>query len=349
MSSRERESFDATELPVVLSHYDLGVIESITVFPKGSRRSPKVGIVAGRGKYLLKRRAAARAHPDRVRFAHRVHEHVAAAGVPVAKLIHTRERAWTLVQIRDHIYELFEFVADQPYERSVKEAHDAGVVLGRFHEAMDNFALPETLPTPRGDYHDRAGVRTGLCSISSRLSSHDSLMGNEAELAVLVEFLLGAYDQVAEAVNDLGHSSWPQRVIHSDWHPGNVLFKKRKVVAVLDFDSVRMSRQVLDVANGALQFSIIASGDPFAWPDELDEKRFNAFLTGYGSLRTLSQEERRAIPSLMAEALIAECVHPIAETGSVGRWAGYRVLQMVRRKLTWLESNGDRLISSARG
>ena len=45
----------------------------------------------------------------------------------------------------------------------------------------------------------------------------------------------------------------------------------------------------------------------------------------------------------MAEALIAECVSPIAATGSVGRWTGFRVLKMVRLKLDWLEMHKERI------
>ena len=54
LEEQTRETFSAGELAVVLSHYDLGVIEAITGYPRGSRRSPKAGIVAQRGKFLLK-------------------------------------------------------------------------------------------------------------------------------------------------------------------------------------------------------------------------------------------------------------------------------------------------------
>jgi homoserine kinase type II len=137
--------------------------------------------------------------------------------------------------------------------------------------------------------------------------------------------------------------SQPERIVHSDWHPGNLLFRNEKVIAVIDYDTVRLSRRGVDVANGALQFSIVAGGDPVKWPDHLDERRFQAFLSGYESLAPLSEVERRCIPDLMIEALIAECVAPIAETGSLGRWAGYRVLQMVRRKVGWVQTHAERL------
>jgi homoserine kinase type II len=328
---------------VVLSHYDLGVIESVTDFPRGSRESPKVGIVAERGKFLLKRRTVQRAHPDRIRFTHCVQKCLMQEGFPVPRLVPTRGQELEFLQIREHVYELFEFIPGEPYRKTVQETRDAGVLLARFHRATGDFSAPPELAAPCGDYHDAPGVRAGLCTIASSLSMHDSFTGDDAELAARVEFLIGAYDRASNAVNRVGLLAWPERITHSDWHPGNLLFRNHRVAAVIDYDATRMSRRVLDVANGSLQFSILAGGDPLSWPDHLDEDRFRAFISGYESLEELCQEEWSCIPALMIQALIAECVPPITRTGSMGRWAGYRVLQMVRRKVWWLESQGKRL------
>lgn len=328
---------------MVLSHYDLGVIESLTAFARGSRRSPKVGIVSERGKFLLKRRAANQAHPDRVRFTHFVQARLRDAGFPIAKLVRERGSHQTIVRTGDHVYELFEFVPGQTYGRTVNETRDAGITLGRFHAATTDLNVPTSLPRPRGDYHDTPIVRTGLCAIGSTLKSHDSFTGDDAEMATLVQFLLEAYDDDAEAVNAIDLGQWPECIVHSDWHPGNLLFWEGAVAAVIDYDSVRFSRRIIDVANGALQFSITAGGDPASWPEHLDEERLAAFLAGYETISALSTGERSCIPHLMNEALITECVSPIAATGSVGRWSGYRVLKMVRRKIAWLSDNRDRL------
>ena len=344
MSPREQATFEAGELAVVLSHYDLGVIESVTDFPRGSRRSPKVGLVCQRGKFLLKRRSFERAHPERVAFTHRVQKHLIAAGFPIPRLVPTSDTGRDLLQIRDYVYELFEFIPGHAYGQTNPEAQDAGVVLARFHQCTEDFEVPANLPTPRGHYHNAPGVRTGLHAIGSTLSSHDSFSGDEAELASLVQHLLSAYDAAAEPVNHGGFSELGEGVIHSDWHPGNLLFRDQRVVAVIDHDTLRLARRILDVANGALQFSMLAGGDPATWPDHLDEDRFRAFLAGYESIAALTNEERSFIPCLMTEALIAECVPPITETGSVGRWAGYRVLRMIRRKIGWMAKNGPRLM-----
>lgn len=346
LSDPQHATFAATELPVVLSHYDLGVIESITVFRRGSRRSPKVGIVAQRGKFLLKRRAADRAHHQRVAFAHNVQRLLTAAGFPAPRLIPTATDGATFVECQDGVYELFAFVAGEPFQRTPRQAHEAGRTLGAFHRATAGF--PAALPAPRGDYHDAAAIRTGLCAIGSNLKSHDSFTGDEAELASLVQCLLEAYDCASDAVNRLGYATLPARIIHSDWHPGNMLYRRDRIVAVFDYDSVRMAPRVVDVANAALQFAMVASGDPDTWPDHVDEDRFTAFLAGYESLDELLPHELDSIPHLMAEALVAECVPPITETGSVGRHSGFRVLQMVRRKTAWLTAHGDHLVAAAR-
>jgi Ser/Thr protein kinase RdoA (MazF antagonist) len=339
----DRAKFDAAELAVVLSHYDLGIIESVTEFPRGSRRSPKVGVVCEKGKFLLKRRSARRAEPHRVQLVHALQAHLSGNGFPIARIIPTRDRKHSFVQQRESVYELFEFVAGQPYERTKEETYDAGRVLAQFHQATENFHSPHALPVPHGDFHDAPSVRTGLCAIGSTLSSHDSFSGDEAELATLVQFLLETYDRAAEIANSLRLTGRPDRIIHSDWHPGNVLYRKQRVAAVVDYDSVRLAKRVLDIANGALQFSMIAGGDPATWPPNLDEERYDAFLSGYESLLPIDDAERACIPPLMTEALIAECVPPITETGSVGQWAGFRVLLMVRRKLRWIMANAPRL------
>lgn len=348
MQPRQRATFDPTDLAVVLSHFDLGVIESITELPRGARRSAKVGVVCERGKFLLKQRLFSRARPERVAVSHRVQSHLGSVGFPLPKLIPPRGGRTTWVVHRDHTYELFEFVSGQHYSRRAMEARDAGATLAWFHQATRDFNASTAAPLVTGNFHDAPGIRVGLCSIGSTLSSHESFSGDEAELAGLVAFLLEAYESAAEAVNGLGFAGWPRSVCHADWHPGNLLFREGKVVGVVDYDSVRSSAVVTDVANGALHFSLIAGEDPSTWPDHLDEELLKQFMEGYLERCPLDSGKLKCIGHLMAEALIAECVSPINETGSVGRWSGFRVLQMVRRKVTWLRSHQDRLFSALR-
>jgi homoserine kinase type II len=165
-----------------------------------------------------------------------------------------------------------------------------------------------------------------------------------------IKFLTDGYQHAAEMAESAGLNNWPRQIVHADWHPGNMLFRDNHVVAVIDYDSARLLPRVLDIANGALQFSIIGGSDELAkWPDYVDESRFKRFLRGYDAVVLLSQAEIRALPWLMIEALIAEAVFPIAATGNFGRMQGLQFLQMVQRKVAWLKRCAEQLIELAGG
>jgi homoserine kinase type II len=340
--SVERERFSPSELAVVLSHYELGVIESAKEYPRGSRRSPKLLLRTASGRYLLKRRAAGRDKPARVTFAHTLLWHLRQKGFPVPELLETRSGQESMLAHAGRVYEVFNYVPGERYDGSLAQTGHAGKTLARFHRAVADFQT--AWQPPPGGYHDSPAVRAGLNSIPTTIGSHESVFGQEAELLSLTQTLYEHYDQAAERVNELGFADWPSWIVHGDWHPGNMLFRRDKVAVVLDFDAVRRSPTVTDVANGVLQFSILRGGDdPGRWPEFFDQTRMRRFLLGYGSRVKLNRAQRRTIPHLMIESLIAECVVPVAATGSLGQIPGFGVLQMVRRKVNWLLRNFEQL------
>jgi len=331
----ERERFSPGELAAVLSHYDLGVVESAKEFPRGSRRSPKLLLKTTRGRYLLKRRAEGRDRPARVAFAHSLQWHLLQKGFPVPQIVCTRDTQESVFRCNGRVYEVFEYLPGERYDGSLEQTAHAGKTLARFHRAVAEF---QTAWQPRrAGYHDAAAVRAGLNAIPTTVAAHDSVIGHEAELLALTQELYERYDEAAQAVNRLGFRRWRAWIIHGDWHPGNMLFRDNRVVAVLDFDSTRLDPAVVDVANGMLQFSILRSGDdPQQWPEFFDQTRMRRFLAGYASRVRLDTSQLRALPHLMLESLIAECVVPVATTGSLGQIPGFGVLQMARRKVHWL-------------
>jgi hypothetical protein len=119
------------------------------------------------------------------------------------------------------------------------------------------------------------------------------------------------------------------------------------VVAVIDYDAARLQQRVIDVANGALQFSILGGvEDPSQWPAYLDETRFKRFIRGYVEIDVISLAELQVIPWLMIEAMVAESVLPIAATGSFGRIEGYGFLQMIERKVRWVQDHAAQLVAN---
>ncbi len=344
MPSRLRADFQPEELSAVLARYDLGAINHIEKQLKGSRRSPKAIITADKGRFLLKRRARGRDHPLKVAAAHAVQQYLTAHDFPLPALIPLSHSEETMVILDEQIYEMFEYVEGGPYDRSLEATFDAGSVLATFHRLLRTYTS-EWEPSRRG-YHDATLVRSNLNGIPSGIVKDDSVVGKESELLSTVSQLFDAYETAAERVNDAGFYEWPHQTVHADWHPGNMLFLDGRVASVIDYDSLHMLPTVTDLANGALQFSIIGGQmDPLQWPSELDEDRLRRFMLGYDPEGALPLEHIRLLPALMIEALIAESVLPIAATGSFGRMEGFRFLQMIARKVRWLEQNGDRMMA----
>jgi homoserine kinase type II len=296
----------------------------------------------------LKRRARGRDHPLKVAYAHAVQRYLSERDFPVPRLVPVRGDADTMVVQGDLIYEMFEFVSGHSYDGSVEATRDGGRVLALFHTLLDDFES-DWEPSRQG-YHDNNTVRSNLNGVPAAIGKDDSVVGKESELLATVGRLFEAYEAAAERVEDAGFSAWPVQVVHADWHPGNMLFSRGRVAAVIDYDSLHLLPPATDVANGALQFSILGGPiDPRQWPPELDEDRFNQFLQGYDAEMSLDEAQLRALPGMMIEALIAEAVMPIAATGSFGRLEGFRFLQMIMRKVNWLEQNGARLVAGWQG
>jgi homoserine kinase type II len=334
------------ELAVVLSHYDIGTIDSVTEFPRGSRKAPKLLIVSEQGKFLLKRRARGKDDPFKVAFCHAIQLYLASKQFPLPHLIGTRKENNSMLQWRNGVYELFEYIPGQGYPQTLESTFDSGRVLALYHKLLEAFKSEWKPPT--GSYHRASAVEQGLRHITTQLPA--ALAGSAQQIVPVLNFLLESYNRSAEEVDRLGLENWPKQIAHADWHPGNMLFRDNHVFAVIDYDSARLLPRIIDIANGALQFSILGGdSDVSQWPEYPDESRFKRFLRGYDEVMLLSQAEIASMPWLMIEALIAEAVFPIAATGQFGRMDGLAFLHMVTRKVKWLQAHAKSLIELAEG
>lgn len=342
-----RSLFAAHELAIVLSHYRIGLIDTIKPFKRGSRKAPKLVIRTDRGLFLLKRRAHGRDDPFKVAFTHGVQLKLAEQGFPLPRLIGTRRENNSMVQYQGSVYELFEFVRGGDYDKSIEATRDAGATLARFHGLLADYQ-PHYQP-PRGTYHAAPVVYASIASLpeSLRRPENGITTVTDAQAQDLAGELDKAYREAAGDADNLGLREWPVQIGHSDWHPGNMLFDGPRVVAVIDYDSARLLPRVIDVGNGALQFSILRNGDDISyWPEQADEPRYRAFFEGYASATggQLTLAERRALPGLMIQALIAESVIPVAATGHFAQISGGDFLRMVLRKARWLRAHEKELI-----
>ena len=325
--------FTSDELAEVLSRYDIGKIRKVMRLVGGSKNAPKIVVTTTRGRFLLKRRLQGRDDAYRVTFAHAVQAHLAKRYFPVAPLLTTRDELGTILQLRGNIYEIFKFVGGSRYTGSAEATIDTGRQLAKFHQYLTNFKF-EWEPL-KASFHDSTTVRGHLKIIAS-----DIYQSNERKLHRCGEELMSLYNHAGVHVNELGFDSWPQQVVHGDWHPGNMLFDKDKLVAVLDFDSVKIAPPITDLANAMLQFSLVGyHPNPADWPDYLDQAKLVQVLEGYREVINLDKDHLDSLLDLMVETMIAEAVLPIAATGFFGNLKGTDFLKMIVRKAHWIHDN----------
>jgi Ser/Thr protein kinase RdoA (MazF antagonist) len=256
----DRDRFATDELAIVMSHYDVGTIDAIQEYPRGSRRAPKLLIRADGKVYLLKRRARGKDDAFKVAFCHSIQLHLAAKQFPLPHLIGTRKDNNSLLQWKDGIYELFEFIKGTGYDNSLEATQDSGKTLGLFHKLLEDFESDYN--PPRGSYHASRMVRSAIEQMPAAMQNARARSADELKLIdELTDYARQRYNAAAQVTDDSEMAQWPAQIIHSDWHPGNMLFRGNRVVAVIDYDASRLQQRVIDSANGALQFSIIGGGD----------------------------------------------------------------------------------------
>src|SRR5215217_7368119 len=155
-----RESFSAEELAIVMSHFDIGVIDSVIDYPKGSRKAPKLLIVSEQGKFLLKRRARGKDDPYKVAFSHALQLYLASKQFPLPHLVGTKKDNNSMLQWRNGVYEIFEYIPGQTYPQTLEATFDSGRILGLYHKLLLDFRTDFQPPT--GSYHLAPSVEAGL-------------------------------------------------------------------------------------------------------------------------------------------------------------------------------------------
>ena len=274
---RDAAHFTSQELDIVLCQYDIGLIKQTETLNVGNSGAPKKVVTTDRGRFLLKRRARGKDDVYHVAYSHIIQTYLAKKGFPVAGIVPTRDQNNTGIYMDNHVYELFNFVEGSRYDGSVEAVTDGGRNLALFHLKLSDFKH-SWKPLHR-TFHDSPSVRRHLKLV---IGSHKSSRHDGEDMRNIAEDLLNRYNRSSVSVNEVGFDSWPEQIVHGDWHPGNMLFDSQRVVAVLDFDSVKTAPVITDLANGVLQFSIVAGRPkPTEWPSYLDKNKLICFLAGY--------------------------------------------------------------------
>jgi len=307
------------EIRAVLARYELGVVHRVTDLRAGSALSPKAVVECDRGKLLLKRRARGLDIPTVVAFAHEVLLGCSRAGLCVPPLVGTKAENNSMVQIRDHVYELFVFIEGNGYTRTTAQAFQSGAMLSETHRVMDS-------------------VRTSFePSVEPRVI--DPARG--AGFPPSERFDHGAIERATRILQygeDLVRANAsPNAMVHGDWHPGNMIYQSDELVAICDFDSTRMGSRLRELAQALIYFSLRSDNTI-----EPERALLEAFWAGYTS-SVHPAIDPRVLASLMPAVLVDE---GFASAAGVPNTDHAPMLAGVLARAQWLDDHHDKLTST---
>lgn len=281
--------------------------------PGGGTANASLIVVGTRGQFFLRRRNTRYAAPEQLTYDHSVLHALAQAGLPVPKIVRSPQGSRWVAQ-GERIYELFELIeGDQADPENLEEVADAARMLARFHLATKDLDPSGKKDWPR--YFDPKIQLKGLKDAKKLLKS--GMAGDLGEVppqqvAETIDFLIDQAKLVEEKLADKLYWSFPQTIIHGDWHPANLTFKAHQVNGIFDFDWVSRQPRIVDVTDGLLFFgsrraTAIDGADIWSLtqPFALQWERMALFLREYRAHVNLTREELVALPDFM----IARCLY----------------------------------------
>lgn len=189
------------------------------------------------------------------------------SNVPTAKIVPTKDGEYfKKVNSRQAII-CFEYVEGTPidcgpeYTPKISLVKQAGAALGQFHQATINLNLEEKRK------------RTIYTELEKALINSKNIIHTFQGGKLFINEVKNALKKAKKE-----SSKSPQGVIHNDYNTSNILFKNKKLQAILDLDWACPGPLLMDVGYGAMSWS---TAEKDAKPDK---KSFNTFINSYNSI-----------------------------------------------------------------
>ena len=259
------------ELREVLSHYDLG---ELIRYDRDQRGTVNISysvetLKDGRsGQYFL-RRYKPGIKREEILFEHSLINHVVArGGCPVARLHRARNgstfyrRPESADDPGERFYAVFDFLHGEdrytwvgPVCTNV-ELSNAGTLLAEFHNAVSSLE-------PEGQ---RAEPK--ILDLLELIADIWARAPSKSKGTLFDQFLFEHFDLVSRsiaetrtALHEPTVATLQQVIIHSDYHPGNLVFAGDEICGLVDFDWSKVDLRAFDVALAVWYFCASWDGD----------------------------------------------------------------------------------------
>ena len=203
-------------------------------------------------------------------------QHLQQAGVLVAAPL-VANNGQSLLTLKDKPAQIApRIVGQHPLQVTPVQAQAMGEQLAKLHLTLKKYPLKRTNAHGATWWQKEAAkARNGMSNIEQ----------------LILDTVLNDFEETIEDFDDL-----PQGLIHGDLFRDNTLFEGDKLSAILDFSEASKDYWLLDIAITMNDFCS-------DWPNVgLNKPLFDAFLLGYGQVRTLTDDEQEVLPTFLAMA-----------------------------------------------
>ena len=192
-------------------------------------------------------------------------------------VIHYEDKAITLVPC---------LAGSHPEQTTQAMCHDIGAALAMLHETLQALQPSEQYGVPLYPWSD------------VRDREMQFMPGDEAKLM----------SDIWRSYSELPLTTLPKGLCHLDMFADNTLWNLQKgearLTGLLDFTEVSVEHYVMDIAITINDFCTTWGVAEQGESVNFDRSKMAAFLQGYESIRPLNNDEKRALPVMLAKAAV---------------------------------------------
>ncbi len=304
-----RLSIEVGDIGEVISLYGLDLIKRPKPASGGVRNNNFI-LNTSRGKKFLKMYKESLGQSTIVQ-EHSILKYLAKIRFPAARLEVTRAGE-TLVQRDKDRYALFDFVGNgfcsYDYITTPNQARQyiavAGKMLAFLHDKLKDFV-------PEGYNPDGFKAKTGkrwrdnewfvsklkICMDKAILRGEKKNNHKSLWLLQRARDLENELKQTNALIDD---ANLPRQIIHKDYGPSNLLFRKNELPIVIDFEIARLDWRVVDIIDGWQGFCVDRTG--------YNVEKMKCFLDAYQFHMPLTADEFKMIPEVWKLLQIRSCI-----------------------------------------
>lgn len=302
---------------VIRRYYDLGEVATPqTLEAAHQRRHRKMVVQTSVGRFLVKTYKRDPVILDALRFQHRLSDHLATHGLPVAAIQRARDGRG-IVEVNDWAMELQQFVEGASMQVNTQTLTASARALGEFHRICRELPCP---PRDARMWRFSDVPRTAFQKLFEAARKEKDEPGTVDQCNKIALFLHDAAQELSIEKRD----QFETGLIHGDWHGGNLLFQGERMVAILDLEFAGDGCYLEDIAYAMSNLCLRAS-------DEIDRitTRTNILLDNYQFSRSLSYAEMAALYYAVGVKHIATVSYQSMQQG--GRVAGFTAADWMQR------------------